>query len=239
MANPCNADTYRRATAALARGEALLKEIPVTTRYDQLLALIDKHKPTTIIEVGVHRAVRAVAMTSQALRHHQAVDYIGFDVFETLGPKFQEAALNGKGMPTEAHARHQLKRAQNVAKAKGKTLDVCLVVGDTRKTLHGQMGRPDAVMLPPWRPGGTLAFIDGDHRIDAIRGDYEGLMCCSVVVFDDFYVPDADGATVDLSKYGANAVVVELQQAGHTVEILPAADPCKHGGRIHLAVVTR
>jgi hypothetical protein len=211
----------------------------MATRYDQLLALIDQHKPDAIVEVGVHRAVRAVAMSERALRHHRKVQYIGFDVFETMGQKFQEEALNGKGMPTEAHARHQLKRAQNVAKANRTELDVYLVVGDTRKTLHGMGGHPEGVVIPPWGSTTTLAFIDGDHRVECIRADYEALKECPVVVFDDYYCPDARGTTVDLVKYGANAVVAELEHYGAKVEVLPAADPCKHGGVIKLAVVRR
>ena len=82
-------------------------------------------------------------------------------------------------------------------------------------------------------------FIDGDHRVECIRADYEALKACPVGVFDDYYVPDARGVTVDLAKYGANAVVAELEHYGAKVEILPAADPCKHGGVIKLAVVRR
>ena len=201
----------------------------MATRYDQLLSLIDQHKPHLIIEVGVHRAVRAVAMCERALKHHKAVDYMGFDVFETMGQKFQEEALNGKGMPTEAHARYALRRAQNVATANRRSLGFNLVIGDTRQTLHG---RPAGFY-------GALAFIDGDHRVECIRADYEALKACPVVVFDDYYVPDARGVTVDLAKYGANAVVAELEHYGAKVEILPAADPCKHGGVIKLAVVRR
>lgn len=202
----------------------------MTTRYDQLLHLIDKHKPSTIVEVGVHRGARAVAMTQRALRYWTSVRYIGFDVFETLGQQFQDEALNGKGMPTEAEARRALARVQNQAKARGQVFDYEFIVGDTRETLHAYTGRA----LPIDQ---ALAFIDGDHRIDAIRGDYAALEASPIVVFDDYYVPDGRGLTVDLTKYGANAVVDELRAAGRQVEILPAADPCKHGGLIKLAVV--
>lgn len=201
----------------------------MTTRYDQLLHLIDKHKPSTIVEVGVHRGARAVAMTQRALRYWTSVRYIGFDVFETLGQQFQDEALNGKGMPTEAEARRALARATTFATMHGRDFEYMLVVGDTRQTLHGRV----------WPLNDSLAFIDGDHRIDAIRGDYAALEASPIVVFDDYYVPDGRGLTVDLTKYGANAVVDELRAAGRQVEILPAADPCKHGGLIKLAVVQR
>jgi hypothetical protein len=100
-----------------------------------------------------------------------------------------------------------------------------LIVGDTRQTLHGCEHRAD------------FAFIDGDHRVDAIRGDYAALASCLVVVFDDYYRTDTDGRCPDLDLYGANTVVDTLAADGASVQILPQGDPCKHGGLSHLAVV--
>ncbi len=35
--------------------------------------------------------------------------------------------------------------------------------------------------------GADFAFIDGDHRVEAIRRDYAALAKSDVIVFDDFY----------------------------------------------------
>jgi hypothetical protein len=180
-------------------------------RYDQMLALIDEIKPTSIIEVGVHRGMRANQLCTQATRYG-GVEYLGFDVFDTMDAEFQEAALNGKGMPSMDVAAGRLKRID--------WLKFSFVVGDTRETLHSKPRMAD------------FAFIDGDHRVDAIRGDYEALKSCTVVVFDDYYVGDDKP---DLALYGANAVVDALPT--ELVEILPVGDKCKHGGYSHLAVV--
>lgn len=186
-------------------------------RYDQLLPLIAKHRPRKIVEVGVHRGLRALMMAREALEYSDWVTYTGYDVFETMGAEFQEAALNGKGEPTQAEADNRLSKVRG--------LDYSFVVGDTRDTLHGTAVVAD------------FAFIDGDHRIDAIRGDYEALKGCEVVVFDDYYLPDERGVTPDLSLYGANAIVDAITDA--TVVILPLGDRCKHGGFSRLAVVIR
>lgn len=186
-------------------------------RYDQLLGLIDNVKPKKIVEVGVHTALRGAAMCMKALEHRSAVEYVGYDIFELADSKFHEDALNGKGMPDQEKARNRLRAIGGLSHS--------FVIGDTRKTIGGQTVHAD------------FAFIDGDHRVDAIRSDYAALAGCKCVVFDDYYRPGQDGKIPDLNLYGANAVVDELAAAGRRVDILPVADVCKHGGFSHLAVV--
>ena len=169
-------------------------------RYHQMIQIIAALKPKSIVEVGVHRGKRAAMLCLEALRHSSQVSYAGFDVFDTLGDKFQAEALR---------------------------FSYGFTVGDTRHTLHGKSVTAD------------FAFIDGDHRVDAIRGDYEALKDCPVVVFDDYYRAGPNGNLPDLSKYGANAVVDELIAQGKNVEILPTGDLCNHGAITYLAVVRR
>jgi len=188
-------------------------------RYDQMLVLITQVKPRTIVEVGVHRALRASKLCREALKCSPEVHYIGYDVFDTMGEEFQAQALNGKGTPTEREARKVLD-----AMPTGFTYE--LVIGDTRETLHGRHVAAD------------FAFIDGDHRVEAIRSDYRSVDA-DCIVFDDFYSAGHDGRVPDLSEYGANAVVDELIAAGARVDILPVADLCNHGGMTRLAVVWR
>ena len=191
----------------------------MTTRYSQLVALVSKYKPKHIVEVGVHRGVRAALMMGEALRRSREVAYTGFDVFDTESPAFHEAALNGKGIVTQQEAASRL--GLNTLRA-----SVRFVVGDTRETLHKHPIAAD------------FAFIDGDHRVEVIRGDAAAIDA-PVLVFDDYYKTGPGGRCPDLTRYGANVVVEELAAAGRRVEILPAGDLCKHGGIAHLAVVTR
>lgn len=186
-------------------------------RYDQMLPLIAEHRPRKIVEVGVHRALRAMKLCQEALKYRDWVSYTGYDVFETMDPKFQEAALNGKGTALQAEAENRLRTVHG--------LEWQLIVGDTRDTLHGTEVEAD------------FAFIDGDHRVEAIAGDYAALRNTRVVTFDDYYLPDAQGKTPDLTKYGANAIVDTITDA--TVVILPVGDQCKHGGYSRLALVIR
>lgn len=188
-------------------------------RYEQMIPLVDKLKPRKIVEVGVHRGMRASSLCRAALQFGP-VTYVGYDVFDTMGAEFQEAALNGKGEPTEADARRRLDGVRG-------DFSYAFVIGDTRDTLHGTSVLAD------------FAFIDGDHRVDAIAGDYAALADVPCVVFDDWYAPDEHGVTPDMSLYGANQTVEVARLAGRRVEILPKADGCNCGGKSHLAVVWR
>ena len=190
-------------------------------RYRQLVRLVSQVKPASIVEVGVHKGVRAQAMCIEALRHRPDVTYFGFDVFEHEDEQFHAEALNGKGIAPEAAARSKL----SAIAAAHMRFNYRLFVGDTRSTLHGDPVKAD------------LAFIDGDHRVSVIRGDYEALARSKCIVFDDYYTPGPKGQLPDLSKFGANAIVDELS-ATHSVEILPVKDPCNHGAFTQLAVVT-
>jgi hypothetical protein len=195
----------------------------VAKRYLQLLPLIAEVQPRTIVEVGTHRGLRAYALCEQALRFHSDVSYTGYDIFDTEPAQFQADAFNGKGMTTEGRATYRMDKLKLIAP----TLQWRFVVGDTRTTLHGQTVAAD------------FAFIDGDHRVDVIRGDAQALRDCAVIAFDDYYRKGASERMPDTTRYGSNVVVDELAAAGAKVSILPYYDVGKHGGRVHLAVVRR
>lgn len=186
-------------------------------RYSQLVGLITRVKPLSIVEVGVHRGVRAQLMCKAAIEIKSAVRYTGFDVFDSVDARFHESALNGKGAPSLNQAQDRLKSIAGVRYE--------FVVGDTRHTLAGRNIAAD------------FAFIDGDHRVATIRSDYTALQQCGCIVFDDYYTPGSDGALPDLSRYGANAVVDEIRAAGRHVELLPMRDICNHGAYTQLVVV--
>lgn len=191
-------------------------------RYDQMEALVAQARPELIVEVGVHRGVRAAKLCRWAIESHcEPVNYTGYDVFDTMDQAFHVAALNGKGEPDREAAEGRL-----VSVARGGRLSWAFVIGDTRQTLHGTTVVCD------------FAFIDGDHRVEAIRGDAAALDC-PVMVFDDYYLSGPGGELPDLSMYGANAVVDEYQAAGASVELLPNRDRCDHGAYAVLAVVRR
>lgn len=195
-------------------------------RYAQLVDLVRRVKPRCIVEVGVHRAARARLLCREALALSRAVTYIGFDVFETMDPAFHDAAMNGKGIPAEREARAAL---DELVRQNPGRFTYELRIGDTRKTLHGQLVHAD------------LAWIDGDHRVEAILGDYLALRKCPVVALDDYIESGPAGEGPDLTQYGANEVVRRIVESGEarSITLLPARDLCRHGGYARIAVVER
>lgn len=188
-------------------------------RYDQLLDLIDEIKPRTIVEVGVARAERACAMCERALRYRPDMHYVGYDVFETKDARFQADAFNLKKVDSRAAVAAKM----STIVQRHERFSFELVVGDTRETLHGRTVVCD------------LAFIDGDHRCDAIAGDYEALKDSGVVVLDDYYTADVRGCP-DTEFIGCNRLVERL--AGKA-SLLPARDPVWGGGLVQMAIVRR
>jgi len=194
-------------------------------RYAQLVDLVRRVRPSTIIEVGVHRAARARLLCREALALSSRVHYVGYDVFETMTPAFHDAAMNGKGIPTEDQARSAL---DAIVRDHGGAFSYELRIGDTRETLHGRHIDVD------------LAWIDGDHRVEAILGDYLSLRGSRVVALDDYIEHGPHGEGPDLGQYGANEVIRRIIGAGEArVELLPARDLCRHGGYARIAVVER
>jgi len=194
--------------------------LAMMVRYRQLVSLVAQLKPRSIVEVGVHRGIRSQEMCLEALLHRPDVSYTGFDVFEHEDLEFHVAALNGKGICYEAQARAKL----SAIAAANLRFNYRLVVGDTRETLHSNPIKADFV------------FIDGDHRVEVIKGDYLALADSKCIVFDDYYTKGPKGELPDLSRLGANAVVDELRKT-RKVEILPMKDLCNHGAYTQLAVV--
>ena len=186
-------------------------------RYDQIIKLIQEVKPKTIVEIGVHKGLRSVLMCREAMKFHEEITYFGFDVFSG-DEQFHKDALNGKGPPSEVEAGRRLE-------ALGPSLTWFLIKGDTRDTLHGRKNYQ-----------ADLVFIDGDHRLEVIRGDYDPFENSPCVVFDDFFHL-GDSKHLDLTKYGCNGLIYDLLDQNRRVDILPIADATNIGALTKLAVV--
>lgn len=158
----------------------------MASRYDNLNAAIaasvddsKKNKPYRIIEIGVHKATRAVMMVKLAKKLGRSnVEYYGFDLFEDMTESVNK---NEFGKPELAMGRDEArKKIISVGAAK-----VQLVKGDTKLTL------PQAVKEIPTA---NVVFIDGGHTIETIAHDLENVLnCCAGnthILMDDCYPDD-------------------------------------------------
>jgi hypothetical protein len=142
-----------------------------------------------------------------------------------MGPSSRRRRTRRSAPPARARARAAL---DAIARENPGRFTYELRIGDTRQTLHGQSEIAD------------LAWIDGDHRVEAILGDYLALRACPVIALDDYIETGANGEGPDLGQYGANEVVRRIIEAGQArVTLLPARDLCRHGGYARIAVVER
>jgi len=193
-------------------------------RYGQILGLIEQVKPETIIEIGVWNGVRATEMALAALAHSPRVHYTGYDLFEEATEETNRDELNAKRNCTLADVAARLEAfgRDNPGFSFG------LVKGNTRETLKEKHLVADFV------------YIDGGHSVETIRSDYAAVKDSPVVVFDDYYKPDAEGKGADLAKFGANELIDGIRWSDHDyleAEVLPSTDPLNVGGTVHLAVV--
>jgi uncharacterized Rossmann fold enzyme len=180
-------------------------------RYEQLTKLVAFCRPRKIIEIGAHKADRALLMCREALKHNEKVHYIGYDLFDEATPETDAREMNGKGSGSLVTCQQRLDALRT--EFEGFTYE--LVAGDTRTTLHGTDLWADFV------------FIDGGHSVETIRGDYEAVKGSRVIAFDDYY-----SGPIDTNQFGCNAVL-----AGIDHEILPIEDRIKGGAGVQIAVI--
>lgn len=181
------------------------------SRYDQLIALVRERQPGTILEIGAWNGRRALEM----LQACPTARYIGFDLFETADDITDREEFNVKSHSTAAAVRQRLLGH-----------DVLLVQGNTRDTLPPfSASHPNQV---------DLAFIDGGHSVETIRGDWECVRTMmkpgGVVIFDDYY---SGMPPRRIAEVGCNRIVEGLENA----RILPAKDVVEGGGAVQMVQV--
>ena len=191
------------------------------SRYEVLSKIIEAHAPRTILEVGCWNGIRAMELIRVARTKRKRVHYVGYDLFEDATQETDAAELNVKPHFPVAEVEKSL-----TAFAKSlKGVSFKLHKGNTRETLHGK----DA-LAGLRRP--ILAFIDGGHSVDTIRGDYSALKTADILVMDDFYNKDEKGLCPDTEKFGCNKVIKDAELDG----IMAGADPVKGGGKVALFI---
>jgi hypothetical protein len=173
------------------------------TRYEYLYELVDLLQPKSIIEIGVAKGKTAKNMLS---RSGKDTRYTGYDVFDFSDKEFHRMVGNGK----EVWSLHEIRRRLSDYGDK-----VQLIKGMTQDTL--------------WKTpkSAELVFIDGDHRVESIRGDHKAVAGSKVIVFDDYYLDDH--GLFDMKNYGCHSIVNQLEN----ISITP---PCEKLPHVRLAI---
>ncbi len=157
----------------------------LNSRYQYLLLGLCVVLPKTIIEVGLARGIRAFQMIQLAKGYNPNVKYTGYDVFDTKDANWHRLVGNGKKVDSKLEIESKLKTLTN---------NINLIQGMTSDTLWPHPNKADYV------------WLDGDHRVESIRKDFESLKESKVIVFDDYYFTgEHDGFHVE--KYGCNKII--------------------------------
>ena len=157
----------------------------LNSRYQYLLLGLCIVAPKSIIEVGLSRGIRALQMVQLAKKYYPSVKYTGYDVFDTKDSNWHRLVGNGKKVDSKITIEKKLKTLTN---------NINLIQGMTSDTLWPHPNNADYV------------WLDGDHRLESIRKDFESLKESKVIVFDDYY-PTGEHDGFHIEKYGCNKIV--------------------------------
>ena len=157
----------------------------LSNRYQYLLLGLCFLKPRSIIEIGLAQGVRAYQMVQFALKYNSNVKYTGYDVFDTKNYQWHKLVGNGKKVSSKAEIKKQLNKL---------TTNIELIEGMTANTLWTKKNKADFV------------WLDGDHRLESIRQDYEALKESKVIVFDDYYTNEEHNG-FHINEYGCNKII--------------------------------
>ena len=187
--------------------------LKVAMRYQQLLELVAKLKPKTVIEVGTWNGYRALQMN----QINPGMKYIGLDLFETATDDTDKLEKNVKAHHTLASVQQALESGH---------VDAELFCGDSRETFL-------KCLLAHGTQFADLIFIDGGHSVETIRSDLgharRAIKPGGMIILDDFYsyMPGEE-----LLKFGCQTVL-----AGMEYDLLPVKDSVSGGGKVQMAAV--
>jgi len=206
------------------------KDTPMfNNRYDRLDALVkfyaEGNEHFSLLETGTWNGDRAIRLARAAFAGGaKEVHYDGFDLFEEADAETDAVEMNTKKHWSFADVTAKLAEFAKQADTTGYTFSFSLHKGDSKTTLTPGTYKPH------------FAYLDGGHTYETAKHDWEAVVGANgVVVFDDFFVPDATGKVPPENHCGTNAVYAEIED--RQKYILPSKDPVLGGGVTCLAVI--
>jgi hypothetical protein len=191
-------------------------------RYKQLIDIVQRKKPKSIMEIGVYTGQRALEMieAASACCDREEITYYGFDLFEMIDLSIVSSELSKKPLTEEA-----IKKKLYKSGAK-----FFLYKGFSNNTLPIFIAKNDLVI--------DFVFVDGGHAIETIHSDWLNIKQVmsdhTIVIFDDYYV----SSPLYSEKFGCNNLIENLDQNEYNYEILPIVDRFnKPEGEFNVAMV--
>ena len=220
-------------------------------RYKQLADLIRYYKPKTILETGTWNGGRAIEMALAGFNNHDAIHYIGFDLFEDATVHTDHEEFNVKPHNTiEAVEKRFIEFADHMKEKENKTFTYELTKGNVRETL-------DKFVKTEVFNEVDFALMGSGNSIETTKIEYEAFKNIPIVVVDHFFTKEGDeDETMPPERYhGAKNVFDNVKTKmvskeeedtdGWTVfeeedsirkYILPSQDKVAGGGHTHLVL---
>ena len=185
----------------------LLYYFSSTKRYLNLLLIIFKYKPKTILEIGVFNGVRSKQLIQAAKIFNKKVIFYGFDLFNIMiGNKKLKENEASKFPLTKNEIKKKLLKINNTN---------YLFEGFSTITLKKFTKKNKKI---------DYIFIDGGHSVNTILSDWN---CAkkmmhdnSIVIFDDYYL----GIKNKIKKIGCNTIIDKIDKKKFIVKKLPFTD---------------
>jgi hypothetical protein len=124
-----------------------------TKRYLNIIFLIIKFRPKSILEIGVYKAIRSEEMIRTAKIFNNKISFYGFDFFEDMD-NYKKISELSKIPLSKRKINDKLKKYSN---------NVFLYKGNTKKTLKNFIIKKKKI---------DFIFIDGGHKIKTIENDW-------------------------------------------------------------------
>lgn len=185
-----------------------------STRYEQIIRILQNYPHQTILEVGTHNGNRGIEMCSVNLAKGFPVKYFGFDLFEHGNEQTNIEELNAKGNPRFEDVNKKFAELQSQFPT---LFTYKLVAGNTRETLANPDNLPDKI---------DFVWLDGGHSIETIYSDFENLKNrADLIILDDYY-----HSGVDTEKFGCNKLTKNIRHI-----LLPKID--NFGNNLSISLV--
>lgn len=185
-------------------------------RYQQLIDIAARLRPSTMLEIGVWRGDRAIDIANAC---KNPLHYIGVDVFDSGSNELDKVEKNVKSPMSKVDVRARLSSGAGIK-------SIALYEGLSRDMLPKVMQDFGANSM-------DLIFIDGGHSRETIATDMsyarQLLAPGGIIVLDDYYtgMPEEE-----LAKFGCQSVL----EPG-SFELLPIKDAVQGGGLVQMAVI--
>ena len=215
------------------KGERVFPLLNTTTpdikpnRYQQIVQIMTKYKPKTVIETGTWNGGRAIEMALTAFQYSDTFTYHGYDLFEDATVETDHVEFNGKAHNKMSAVEERLKDfAEHMKENKNKTFVFELHKGNTRDILKDQNVWFD------------MALIGGGNSIKTVQHDYDCLKKSPIIMVDHYFREDDEDMMPNPAYQGVNELWKKLKGNKEIRKhVLPSGDKVKDGGFTHLMLI--